>query len=311
MNHTIKIQTLNLWHNPIEYSNRVEKLIQQLHKDKPDVLCLQEVTFPPNEKNTAEFIAAETGLHVVAAHPEHNPNRSDGVETGNAILSSFPVIKHDSHIKGEQAGYRQDFQPAGFIPLYSSNSQTSMNTNAVWAWLKTPNNNDLLIITSHLSWGVFNEYQRLQEVIDINNLASDLTKHNPYALTIFGTSSNATPDSDSMRFLGGKVAIENTKNFWIDVWEHCNSDDESGETQTPRNVWSRVMASENGTLDTNRLPKRRIDYLFARDWIYGQNGSPISSRVAFTEPLSVGIRPDAPISDHYGVEGVFYDYPRK
>lgn len=307
--HTIKIQTLNLWHHHVEYQYRLKTLIRRINLDTPDVLFLQEVTFPANGLNSAEIIAQGTGLKVVSSHMQPNPARNDGVNTGNAILSRLP-LRTPVRSHGESAGYVYDpLESSGFAPLLP-NFQRTVNSSAVYAMLKTPQGNDVLVITAHLSWGVFNEYQRLQEAIDINNLARSLTKNEPNTLVVFGGSMNATPDSDSIRFMTGKMAVENSENYWIDCWDYCNPNEEGGETQTPRNRWSKYMAEINGTYDSNKLPKRRIDYIFVRDWVFGQTGSPLTAKVAFAEPLGHGAYADATVSDHYGVETILYDLPR-
>lgn len=307
---TIKIQTLNLWHSEKEYQTRLEALIRRINIDKPDVLCLQEVTFHSDGTDTAQVIADATGLKVVSKHMQPNPSRSDGNNTGNAILSRLPKIMQEKNSLGERAGYEQDdlLETSGYQPLLP-NFRRTMNSSAVYAWLKTPKGNDLLVITAHLSWGVSNEYQRLQEAIDVNNLARTLTKNLPHAFTVFGVSMNAEPDADSVRFMTGKLAIENSENYWVDCWDHCNPAELEGETQTPRNRWSKFLAEKNGTYDTSRLPKRRIDYIFVKDWVFGQTGSPLNSRVAYAEPLGSGNYADATVSNHYGVETVLYDLP--
>lgn len=304
---TVKVQTLNLWHNTLEYETRLKALINRLNLDTPEVLFLQEVTFPTTGMNSAEIIAKGTDLNIVALHRQNDPDRTDGVQTGNAILSTLKPYRNNHTFLGELAGYRQELaSSSGFIPLTPSLKKTP-NSSAVYAWLTTPQGNELLAISAHLSWGVFNENQRLHESIDINNLAASLTHANPLALTVLGISMNSIPDSDSVRFLTGRKAVEDNESFWIDAWEHCNPGETAGETQTPRNVWSRAMAAENGTHDTTKLPKRRIDYIFVRDWVFGQTGSPLSSKIIFTEPLNAGSYPQATVSDHFGVESILYD----
>jgi len=285
----IKIQTLNLWHHHAEHQLRLKAVAKRLAIEQPDVICLQEVIFWPDGTSTADFLAAETGMTVVASHAQPNTANEDGPTSGNAILSNLA------------AGVR------GFVPLIPNLNRT-VNSHAVWFWTLTPMGNPLLVINTHLSWGVFNEYQRLQEAIDVNRLAKELIKDHPDALVILAGTMNATPDSDSMRFLTGKMALEGADNFWIDCW--AETEDAYGETQTPRNVWMRIMAADSGSHDTTKLPKRRVDYIFVRDWVFGETGSPISTKIAYAEPLGVGSHPDAPVSDHYGVETTLLDIQR-
>lgn len=308
---TVKVQTLNLWHNTVEYQTRLKALINRLNNDTPDVLCLQEVTFPEQGKNSAEIVAEKTDLKIVAIHKQHDPERPEGTQTGNAILSRLKPHRNPHLAEGELNGYRSDFtSSSGFVPL-TPPIKGEPNSSAVWSWLETPKGNALLVISSHLSWGVFNENQRFNEALDINNLASYLTRNIPDAVTVLGASMNSVPDSDSVRFLTGKKAVEDNESYWVDAWDHCNGTEVGGETQTPRNVWSRYTASQHGTQDTNRIPKRRIDYVFIRGWVYGQSGSPVTAKIVFAEPLNEGNNPNATISDHFGVETTVYDVPPK
>ena len=295
-----------MWHHPIEYQLRITALINRINIDKPDVLCLQEVTFPNEGANSAEILAKSTGMQIVSIYKQPNPSRTDGVSTGNAILSNLPLLEFESVVSGGDHVDIESNKSNGFIPLLP-NFKRPVNSNAVYALLKTPSGNELLVISTHLSWGVFNEYQRLQESIDINNIAQSLIKNMPDALTVCGASMNATPESDSVRFMTGQLAIENSESYWVDCWRHCSTSEEGGETQTPRNVWDKYMAEENETFDTTKLPKRRIDYIFVRDWVFGQSGSPVTSKIAYGEPLGTGMRPDATVSDHFGVEAILYD----
>lgn len=288
----IKIQTLNLWHHPIEHVNRLRGVVKRIQLERPDIIALQEVVFWADGTTSADYIASETGMRVVAAHaqPTNAPDPT-GTISGNAILADPKMFVGEN----------------GYAPLIP-NLERSVNASVVWFWTFTPYGNPLLVLTTHLSWGVLNEYQRLQEAIDVNAITKDLIKDVPNALTVLTGTFNSTPDSDTIRFLTGKMAVADAKNFWIDCWNETE-EGATGETQTPRNLWMRVMAAENGTADTTRLPKRRVDYIFVRDWVYGQTGSPINTKIAFAEPIGVGAYPEAPVSDHFGVEALLLDIP--
>lgn len=284
----LKIQTLNAWHGQHEYALRLQSIVKRIRIERPDVLCLQEVVFWTDGTNTAEWIAQETGMIVASAHPQPNTVNTQGATIGNAILTRLPVESH------------------GFQPLVPD-PKRAIHASAVWFWTKTPHSKTpLLVITTHLSWGVASEYQRLQEAIDINKLAKELIKNVPNALVVLAGTMNTTPDADTIRFLTGKMAVRDANNFWTDAWVETN-ENVLGETQTPRNMWIRVPAEEIGTFDATRIPKRRIDYIFVRDWVFGQTGSPLSTKICFAEPLGQGSQPDAPVSDHYGVEAILLD----
>jgi endonuclease/exonuclease/phosphatase family metal-dependent hydrolase len=284
----IKIQTLNVWHGQYEFENRMNSLARRIKIDMPDVLCLQEIIFYPDGSNTAQWIANQTGMFLASAHPQPNTINMEGATIGNAILTRMPVKEN------------------GFKSL-AVNVVRPMNSSVVWFWTETPvSRKPMLVLSTHLSWGIANEYQRLQEAIEINNIAKELTKYKPNSVVVLAGTMNTTPDTDTIRFLTGKKAMSGAENFWVDCWADTEGDS-LGETQTPRNLWIRIPAEETGTVDIARIPKRRIDYIFVRDWVYGQTGSPLTSKVCFTEPMKIGNVPTAPVSDHYGVETTLLD----
>mgnify|MGYP000013991882 FL=1 len=285
----IKVQTLNIWHGQYEYELRLHSIAKRIVADAPDILCLQEVIFWADGSNSAAWLAYKTGYKVAALHPQPNSTNKEGATIGNAILTRLSVDE------------------AGYVPLVAD-PRRDMNASAVWFWTKTPyGQTPMLVLTTHLSWGVSNEYQRLQEVIDINKLAKELIAEKNYdnALTILAGTFNTIPDADSIRFLTGRMAVQGAENFWTDCWAETEAS--LGETQTPRNVWIKTQAEDLDTFDGNRIPKRRIDYIFVKDWVFGQTGSPIDSKICYAEPMSMGSRPDASASDHYGVETILLD----
>ena len=284
----IRIQTLNVWHASYEFENRMSSIVNRVKVDMPDILCLQEIIFYPDGSNTAQWIANQTGMVLAAATPQTNTINMEGAKIGNAILTRMPV---------KENGYNN-------IAVKTLNT---MNTSIVWFWTETPlSRKPLLVLSTHLSWGIANEYQRLLEAIEINKITKHLTKFKPDSLVVLAGTMNTTPDTDTIRFLTGKKAMEGADNFWIDCWADTEGDS-LGETQTPRNLWIRIPAEQLGTVDIARIPKRRIDYIFVRDWVYGQTGSPLKSKVCFTEPMKIGQVPNAPVSDHYGVETILLD----
>lgn len=285
----IKIQTLNTWHSQYEFEARLNGIAKRIATNTPDVICLQEIIFYPDGTNTAQWLAEKTGMTLAIAHAQPNTINPEGATIGNAILTRLPV------------------KTTGYTALVT-NKNRPMNSSAVWLWSETPNGTPMLIISTHLSWGIANEYQRLQEAIDLNALTKDLVKNVPEALVVMAGTFNTTPESDTIGFLTGRKALMDAENFWVDCWAETN--DTLGETQTPRNMWIRIPAEETGTYDVGRIPKRRIDYIFVRDWVYGQTGSPLSSKICFAEPLGVGRVPEAPVSDHYGVECMLLDVPQ-
>jgi endonuclease/exonuclease/phosphatase family metal-dependent hydrolase len=112
----IRVVTLNLLHGaPIPGARRarasLEKRLdwtcEQLAKEHPDVVLLQEASVSPRHGNTAETLARELGMDFVYARA--NPTRrlrpidvgrlvkSLAFEEGPAVLSRLPIVEHRVH----------------------------------------------------------------------------------------------------------------------------------------------------------------------------------------------------------------------
>ena len=106
---------------------------------------------------------------------------------------------------------------------------------------------------------------------------------------------NAWPDSDSVRYLGGRTAFE-PATLWTDAWDRALDPSDNGATSSGVNPYAihtalNMRTGPDAVLDATLLPDRRIDYIFSRGWRHGRVFSPTSTRVV-REPL---------MSDHYAV----------
>lgn len=86
---TLTVVTLNLWHDQHEWPRRLQVILAEMRRIRPDVLCLQEVLQHPGLRNQAETLGESLGCHVQFASV-------DGVESpkryGNAVLTPHVVL---------------------------------------------------------------------------------------------------------------------------------------------------------------------------------------------------------------------------
>ena len=86
---TLTVVTLNLWHDSHEWPKRLNVIVAELRRIRPDVLCLQEVLQHPELRNQALTLGDSLGCHVHFASVD-GPERSK--RYGNAILTPHRVL---------------------------------------------------------------------------------------------------------------------------------------------------------------------------------------------------------------------------
>ncbi len=85
---TLTVVTLNLWHDQHHWPKRLEGIVAELRRVRPDVICLQEVLQHPTLRNQAETLGDSLGCHVQFASVD-GPERDK--RYGNAILTPHRV----------------------------------------------------------------------------------------------------------------------------------------------------------------------------------------------------------------------------
>ncbi|MGH7726676.1 MAG: endonuclease/exonuclease/phosphatase family protein [Candidatus Eiseniibacteriota bacterium] len=86
---TLTVVTLNLWHDQRDWPKRLNVIVAEMRRLRPDVLCLQEVLQNPNLRNQAETLADSLGCHVRFASVD-GPERPK--RYGNAILTPHRIL---------------------------------------------------------------------------------------------------------------------------------------------------------------------------------------------------------------------------
>ncbi len=86
---TLTVVTLNLWHDQHDWPKRLNVILAEMRRIRPDVLCLQEVLQNPELRNQAETLGDSLGCHVQFASVD-GPERPK--RYGNAVLTSHRVL---------------------------------------------------------------------------------------------------------------------------------------------------------------------------------------------------------------------------
>ena len=86
---TLTVVTLNLWHDQHDWPKRLQVILAEMRRIRPDVLCLQEVLQNPNLHNQAETLADSLGCHLQFASVD-GPDRPK--RYGNAVLTPHRIL---------------------------------------------------------------------------------------------------------------------------------------------------------------------------------------------------------------------------
>jgi endonuclease/exonuclease/phosphatase family metal-dependent hydrolase len=253
----LTVVTLNIWNRSGEWERRRELISAGLARLAPDVIALQEVLASAGATQAHEV--APPGFAVAYGAGWHI---GGGVHLGNAILSRHPlrdVTVFPLAVAPGEPGrcllHAVADTPAGALPI--------------WA--------------THLDWRFHLGPVRLAQCQAIADhvLAGPQTLP-PLLLGDF----NAEPDSDEIRFLGGKHYPGGRSVYFADCFASSGTGD--GTTFSRRNPYARAPVRE---------PDRRIDYIFVKGPDRDGRGDPLAARVVFDEPSDDGVWP----SDHFGV----------
>lgn len=87
---TVKVVTLNLYHDKDEWPKRRVQIVEKLRQLRPDVIALQEVLQHETLANQAQWLAAQLDYqwYFASTDPVGKPRRY-----GNAILTRHPILR--------------------------------------------------------------------------------------------------------------------------------------------------------------------------------------------------------------------------
>ncbi|MEE9427943.1 MAG: endonuclease/exonuclease/phosphatase family protein [Paracoccaceae bacterium] len=254
----LRVATWNLWWQFGPWQDRAPAIIATLKEIDADIIALQEV-WDDGDNNFAAQLAAELGYHHIYA-PGARPN---GIHLGNAILSRWPISKHE------------------IIALYDDPKAPELRV-AIHTEIDGPRGK-LPVFCTHLNWRQQDSHIRQKQVAELAKFIDDkgTGKYPPILCGDF----NADPQAKEIRMLTGQTSVPVKNLVFHDAWSFVHPTE-------PGFTWDNA----NPHVLDGFEPNRRIDYIFT-GWARGQGlGHIVDCEIKGTGPIN-GTWP----SDHYAV----------
>ena len=254
----LRVLTWNIWWRYGPWRERAPAIAATLGEIDADIIALQEV-WGEGSENFAAILAAELGYQHVYAPAKD----MDGVRQGNAILSRWPINRHE------------------ILQLYGQQGAEE-NRVAIFAEIDGPRGR-LPMFCTHLNWKQHHSHIRQRQVAD---LAGFVAQHHSGDLPpIVCGDFNADPSSEEIRMMTGQTACPVDDLVFHDAWAFAGAGG-------PGYTWDNSNPFAAATLE----PNRRIDYVLT-GWPGARGaGHVVSCRVTGDRPVD-GIWP----SDHFAL----------
>lgn len=255
---TLRLAGWNVWARYGPWERRERAIVSVLGAHGPDIVVLVEA-WETGDDSQPERLKAALGLphHVFRGGIEE-----DGVVSGTAVLSRWPIARADDRQLGDRGGwdggrvlFTEVSGPRGVIQLFSV----------------------------MLGWKLDHSGLRQAQVRDLAAYVRKVADSAP-PVVLCGDF-NSGPDSDEIRMLTGRSAVPAPGLVFYDAWETAGGDG-AGHTWCNANPWAAPVL----------FPDRRIDYVFSAWPRAGGAGHPVRCELIGTEPVD-GVLP----SDHYGL----------
>jgi endonuclease/exonuclease/phosphatase family metal-dependent hydrolase len=265
---TLKVLTLNLWHDQGPWTARAQRIRDWLDRLDPDLVAFQEALRGPHLDQVADLLGPRL--------PHRDYGRAgtfvrEGVQLdfGNAVASRWPLVGREE----QRLPDRGDAE---------TRSALHVDVDAPLG--------RVAFTCTHLHWRFHHGDTRLRQV---QALATRVIARRPKGgfPPIVAGDFNAEPEWDEIRYLTGGHAIDGKTVYFHDAWRVAGRGapapgEPPGCTWSNRNPYARLALE----------PDRRIDYVFA--------GYPTSRGLGRIERCTVvlddavdGVWP----SDHFGV----------
>jgi endonuclease/exonuclease/phosphatase family metal-dependent hydrolase len=244
----LRLVTWNVWARYGPWERRQEAIAATLSAAGPDVVVLAEA-WSAADADQASVLAAGIGLEH---HCFAGDRVEDGIRTGAAVLSRWPIVEHERH------------------SLDAGTGRGGMVLRAEVAGPRGP----IRVFAVMLDWPPHYSHVRQAQARELVGYVGGFDRT---ALTAVCGDFNAPPESDEIRMLtglsaGGRVA-------WRDAWEVAEG---PGHTWSNANPWAAPML----------LRDARIDYVFAGQFGPGGRGQPVAARIVGQEPVGGVIASD-------------------
>jgi endonuclease/exonuclease/phosphatase family metal-dependent hydrolase len=262
---TLRVMTLNLWHDAGDWPARAQRIRGWIDRLAPDLIGFQEALRVPWLDSVADLLGDRP--YQVAFAPAarfwHAGREAERGELGNAVASRFPIASQEA-IGLPDAGDGE--------------------TRCALAVTVSAPPGPVSFTCTHLNWKLHHGWVREQQVVALCDFVLRRRPKDGFPPILVGDL-NAEPESAEIRYVSGLQSIGQWSVCFLDAWRLAGG-------PGPGTTWSNA----NPHARAEREPDRRIDYVFAglprRDGL----GQIVACRVVCDEPEG-GVWP----SDHFGV----------
>jgi endonuclease/exonuclease/phosphatase family metal-dependent hydrolase len=255
----LRVLTWNLWWRHGPWEARRPLITAEIERLAPDVVALQEVWGERDGTTFAAELADGLGYH----HVDAALLVRDGITFGNAVLSRWPIIRHD-HRQLPAPPDREELRTVLFAETNGPRGPVQ-------------------VFSTHLNWRFDHSDVRQDQVQTIAELVAECAPRT-FPPVVCGDF-NAAPDSEEIRLMTGRATLPVSGLVFHDAWEAAG-DGGPGTTWSNANPFAAVALE----------PERRIDYVFVGWPKAGGAGHVTRCEVVGTAEVD-GMVP----SDHYGV----------
>jgi endonuclease/exonuclease/phosphatase family metal-dependent hydrolase len=258
---TLTVLTINIWNRSGPWPERFALLRRGIETLRADVIGMQEV-LSDGTRCLADEIADGLGYQIAFGCAKSLPG---GYEFGNAILSRFPIARHEV--------------------FHLPSAETDEERSLLHVDLTTPHGT-LPMFCTHLAWKFHHGYVREQQV---ERLAEIVMAKAPIEDSVLPPvvvgDFNARPEATEIRFLSGLHALGGRSIYLADCF-----------AEVGRGPGYTFDAAANPFAALTHEAPRRIDYVFVRGPDRHGRGKPLRAEVVL-DGSENGIAP----SDHFGV----------
>ena len=266
---TLKVLTLNIWHDQGPWLDRLQLLRQWIDRLDPDLIGFQEVLVGVDDEiDQVREILAEKNYYVDFGSAMLIPDRKH-LQFGNAIASRWPIIDREE----TRLPDRGDWESRAALSVTVDSPHGPIGFTC-----------------THLHWQFNHGIVREKQVEVVAERAWKRRPNKGFPPIIVGDF-NAEPDSDEIRFMTGRHSLAGASVAYLDAWEVAGDTSLPGEaghgmTWSNRNAYARLEYE----------PRRRIDYVFVGLPGRKGQGSVEDCRVVCNQEEG-GVWP----TDHFGV----------
>jgi endonuclease/exonuclease/phosphatase family metal-dependent hydrolase len=270
---TLKVLTLNLWHDQGPWQARAARIRDWLDRLDPDVAGFQEALRGPGLDQVAELLGPRLP-HRDYVRAGVLVREGAQLDFGNAVASRWPL-----------AGRAEQRLP----DRGDAETRAALHVDVAAPFGR------LAFTCTHLHWRFHHGETRLRQVREL--ALAVLARRPPRGFPpILVGDFNAEPDSDEIRFLTGGHAIEGKTVFFHDAWRTVAAKPPVSLGVEPSRSSGVTWSNRNRFARLGLEPERRIDYVFV--------GYPTPQGVGLLQACRVvcddavdGVWP----SDHFGV----------